>query len=80
MKSNGYSQNLNMECDLKIIINEKVFIMCVDEFYENKNTNSFDVFINTEYELGLSVVNLINDMYKIVDEKKWVLARLKYGI
>ena len=69
-----------MECDLKIIINEKVFIMCVDEFYENKNTNSFDVFINTEYELGLSVVNLINDMYKIVDEKKWVLARLKYGI
>jgi len=40
---------------------------------------TFNKFIDTK-GLGVRSIDFINDIYEIVDEKKWVLTKLKYGI
>lgn len=39
---------------------------------------TFDDFVNQKKELGLRTVGF--KIYKIIDEKKWTLSRIKYGI
>ena len=39
----------------------------------------FSEFINSK-NLGVISIDYIYDIYKIVDEKKWILTKLKYGI
>ena len=39
----------------------------------------FSKFINRK-DLGVISIDYINDIYEIVDERKWVLTKLKYGI
>ena len=56
-----------------------------EDWYEyNYNLNflnnqlNFDNFINQKEELGLYTEGF--KIYRIIDEKKWALARIKYGI
>jgi len=43
-----------------------------------KKNVTFDDFVNQKEELGLRTEGF--KIYRIVDEKKWTLARIKYGI
>jgi len=54
-------------------------------FYDNNNGYSkkleeiFTQFLLSE-DLGIICLSWARDEYKVIDEKKWVLARIKYGI
>lgn len=70
--------------------NDRIVKVFVDEFYQfqRKNlwTKSFQTFIS-EKDLGIVFVRVgdpetegIFDIYEVVDEKKWFLNKIKYGI
>lgn len=39
----------------------------------------FSKFINSK-DLGIISIDYIYNIYEIVDEKKWLMAKIKYGI
>jgi hypothetical protein len=40
---------------------------------------SFEQFIDSK-DLGVISVDIVNDLYEVTDDKKWLLTRIKYGI
>lgn len=70
----------------KIFKNLKIFSVLqheFDAFRKNKPglVNSYIEFIN-HMDIGLSYLQTeyySHDTYKIVDKKKWLIAKLKYG-
>jgi len=53
------------------------------EFYCEQSPQNilyeFSKFINSK-DLGVISIDYIYDIYEIVDEKKWLFSKLKYGI
>ena len=45
--------------------------------YENNKT-PWKTFIESK-DLGVICLSYLNDEYRIVDEKKWALSKIKYG-
>jgi hypothetical protein len=64
---------------------ESEIIVCYELFdifrseYITISYQSFGDFINTK-DLGVNSVDTVNDLYEVIDEKKWFLTRIKYGI
>lgn len=59
-------------------INATIYIHFRNEYFSNKN-NLWKTFIDSK-DLGVICLSYLNDEYRIVDEKKWLLAKIKYGI
>ena len=61
--------------------NTTIYIHFRNEYYSNNNNlfknNIWNNFIESK-DLGVICLSF-NDEYKIVDEKKWLLSKLKYG-
>jgi hypothetical protein len=47
-----------------------------DIFYKQKK--NWYLFIK-ELDIGIISLNYHHNLYKIIDEKKWLLAKIKYG-
>lgn len=64
---------------------ESEIIVCYELFdafrseYIKKSYISFEQFVDSK-DLGVSSVDIVNDLYEVTDEKKWLLTRIKYGI
>ena len=74
-------RDLNMES--KTIKCPTIYLTFKSEFFcEQPQQNilyEFSKFINSK-DLGVISTDYINDIYEIVDEKKWLFSKLKYGI
>jgi hypothetical protein len=46
--------------------------------YQASDFSNFAEFIKSK-DLGITTQVPYDDIYKIVDEKKWLLAKIKYG-
>ena len=62
---------------------EVIYYYFEDDYYDNSYANNWQEFvkyidIGIEYIESAELVDV--DHYKIVDEKKWLLAKIKYGI
>jgi hypothetical protein len=64
-------------------VNNSVYNIFENEWFEKHNFNpirkQWCSFIN-EKELGIECMYFTSIIYNIVDEKKWIITRLKYGI
>ncbi len=65
----------------------QIFCHQFKTFYFNNYTELFckpDDYCFTQFllseDLGIICLSWGKDTYKVIDEKKWVLARVKYGI
>jgi len=60
--------------DSNVIENENIYnVVKVEYLTQPLNWNKF---IKNK---DLGVIHLVDDEYKIIDEKKWLLSKLKYG-
>ena len=60
--------------------NQTLRIIFWDEYVRGRSLTWMD-FINSKKEdLGIICSSWIGPEYKIVDHKKWTLAKIKYGI
>ncbi len=63
--------------------NVSIYTLFSEEWvkYRNLTLKSWNSFIKSK-NLGITCteLTLLNNKYKIVDEKKWFLTKLKYGI
>ena len=50
-----------------------------NELFCKSDDYFFTQFLLSE-DLGIICLSWARDEYKVIDEKKWVLARIKYGI
>jgi len=65
---------------------EEIYEILLDEFIlftktkEKSNVPDFHFveFIRMK-DLGIVCISFFGDRYRIVDEKKWTIARIKYG-
>ena len=68
--------------DSDTFINSTIYIHFRNEYYSNNNNlfknNIWNNFIESK-DLGVICLSHFNDEYKIVDEKKWMLTKIKYG-
>jgi len=64
--------------DSDIFINSTIYIHFRNEYYSNKNNHIWNNFIESK-DLGVICLSYLNDEYKIIDKKKWMLTKLKYG-
>jgi hypothetical protein len=61
-------------------INDLIYRTFRDEFYSLSNDIfSWHAFIEYK-DIGINCINYHSNYYIITDEKKWLLAKLKYGI
>ena len=68
-----------MEFDFRDV-NDTIYLALREEFYSlSYKKFGWHSFI-TYKDLGINCVNYYSNLYKIVDHKKWLLAKLKYGI
>jgi len=58
--------------------NKDLYFKFRNEFFKS-NTAFFEQFIKN-LDIGILVEDFYLDIYKIIDEKKWVLYKIKYGI
>jgi len=60
-------------------INNKttIYIHFRNEYFSNKK-NPWDNFIESK-DLGVICISYLRDEYRIVDEKKWLINKIKYG-
>ena len=77
MSQNGCLQELNM--DFKTIKCKKMY-QVFGPIFHRQDCQHFDVFLKKNYDLGVRLVDYTDDIYEIIDERKWCLAKLKYGI
>ena len=78
MKRNGYYGELNMEFEDKDF---KIYRALQDEFHRFER-DDYDSFLAMK-DIGIKyIVKYISSFhhYEIVDNKKWILAKIKYGI
>ncbi len=61
-----------------IFINSNIYIHFRNEYLSNEN-NIWNNFIESK-DLGVICLSCVKDEYKIVDEKKWLITKIKYGI
>jgi hypothetical protein len=59
-------------------INFSIHLCFIENYYKFPVNNWFDFIVYKD--LGIICLSWQNHLYKIVDEKKWVLAKIKYGI
>ena len=74
MRRSGLSQSLNMESD----------IYCIQLFHALKKEwktieYTWEDFVSYK-DLGVESINYNIDKYRITCHKKWMLAKIKYGI
>ena len=55
----------------------KIYNILYDEYAES-NINAWSKFIKSK-DLGIISLSYYDDEYRIVDEKKWLLTKIKYG-
>ena len=48
------------------------------EYFLNNTTPSWSSFVLSK-DLGIILINFHEETYRITDEKKWLLSKLKYG-
>ena len=65
-----------MESDT--FINATIYNRFRNEYYSNKNNNIWNIFIESK-DLGVICLSYLKDEYRIVDEKKWLINKIKYG-
>ncbi len=58
-------------------INSNIYIHFRNEYFSNKN-NIWNNFIESK-DLGVICLSYLKDEYRIVDEKKWLINKIKYG-
>lgn len=67
-----------MESDSDTVISGDIYDRFLDELVLSNNENvSYNEFLDYK-ELGL--VYLYGSKYRIIDKKKWMLAKIKYGL
>jgi len=82
MKGNGSLARLNMDCNPVRIKSSEIYDVYLNEFKVTHGPfPSVDIF-NTciEPKIGVRAVSYLHDLYIIVDNKKWLFAKIKYGI
>jgi hypothetical protein len=55
----------------------KIYNILYDEYAES-NINAWSKFIKSK-DLGIISISYYDDLYKIIDQKKWALSKIKYG-
>ena len=55
----------------------EIYNILYDEYVES-NINAWSKFIKSK-DLGIISISYYDDLYRIIDEKKWALAKIKYG-
>ena len=55
----------------------EIYNILYDECVES-NINAWSKFIKSK-DLGIISISYYDDLYRIIDEKKWALAKIKYG-
>ena len=60
--------------------NNKVFHAFVKEYFNSNKTLFFWKEFIKNKDIGIEDVTVIDRCYKITNKKKWVLAKIKYGI
>ena len=55
----------------------EIYNILYDEYVES-NINSWSKFIKSK-DLGIISISYYDHLYRIIDEKKWALAKIKYG-
>jgi len=58
-------------------INSNIYIHFRNEYFSNKNNIWID-FIKSK-DLGVICLSYLKDEYRVVDEKKWLINKIKYG-
>ena len=72
-KRNGLYLKSNMDSDT--FINKTIY-----EYYRVESRFiSWKEFIKSK-DLGIICVDSLNHIYKIIDEKKWLINKIKYGL
>jgi hypothetical protein len=61
--------------DSNVIENENIYNILYYE-YALSNINAWSKFIKSK---DLGIMHFVDDEYEIIDEKKWLLSKLKYG-
>jgi hypothetical protein len=62
--------------DSEIILNHNIYKILYSEYTVSEC--NYALFIERK-DLGIISIDLTGDFYKITDEKKWLLSKLKYG-
>jgi hypothetical protein len=57
---------------------KKVYFAFRNDYLTHKSS-SWNFFIE-DLNIGIICLDYYKDLYKIVDEKKWLLTKIKYGI
>jgi hypothetical protein len=60
--------------DSNVIENENIYNFLKEEFL--RTDWNWDKFIENK---DLGIMHFVDDEYEIIDEKKWLLSKLKYG-
>jgi hypothetical protein len=60
--------------DSNVIDNENIYNFLKEEFLRTEW--NWDKFIENK---DLGIMHFVDDEYEIIDEKKWTLAKIKYG-
>lgn len=82
-KRSGHYQKSNMEFKNREIYN--IYYYRFRKFYDKNYGDSkkleeiFTQFLLSE-DLGIICLSWAQDTYKVIDEKKWALSKIKYGI
>jgi len=68
--------------DSNVFVNRKIVKVCM-KIYSEKETShkkSWTSFIlNEELKMGIRCIDFFYDKFQIIDEKKWLIAKIKYG-
>jgi hypothetical protein len=62
--------------DSEIILNHNIYKILYSEYTVSEC--NYALFIERK-DMGIISIDLTGDFYKVVDEKKWLLSKLKYG-
>ena len=62
--------------DSNVIENENIYKILYSEYTVSEC--NYALFIERK-DMGIISIDLTGDFYKVVDEKKWLLSKLKYG-
>jgi len=62
--------------DSEIILNHNIYKILYSEYTASEC--NYALFIKRK-NMGIISIDLTGDFYKVVDEKKWLLSKLKYG-
>jgi len=62
-------------------IEQKLLLLFMDEYIRSQYSTWPDfIYFTKQKDLGIISLSWIGPTYKVVDENKWTLAKIKYGI